>query len=106
MRMHRIEDFKNGWFVGDFEPSVLRTSAFEVSLMHHKKGAYIPLHYHHLVEEINVLVSGSMTCNGRLLTPGDLFIFEKDEVSDCVVHEDTTIVVVKSPSVLGDKYYV
>lgn len=106
MRMDKIERFKNGWFIGDFEPSLLRTKDFEISVMQHKKGAYIPLHYHHLVEEMNVFVSGSMRCNGRELVPGDIFIFEKDEVSDCVVHEDTTIVVVKVPSILGDKYNV
>lgn len=106
MRMRRLEEFKNGWIIGDFEPSLLRTKDFEISVMIHEKGAYIPLHYHHLVEEMNVFVSGSMTCNGRLLVPGDIFIFEKDEVSDCTVHERSTIVVVKVPSILGDKYNV
>jgi quercetin dioxygenase-like cupin family protein len=106
MRMDRIERFKNGWFIGDFEPSLVRSKDVEISLMHHKKGAYIPLHYHHLVEEINVFVSGSMLCNGTELKPGDIFIFEKDEVSDCIVHEDSTIVVVKMPSIIGDKYNV
>jgi len=106
MRMDRIERFKNGWFIGDFEPSLIRTKDFEISLMTHEKDAYIPLHYHHLVEEMNVFVSGSMTCNGCVLIPGDIFIFEKDEVSDCVVHEKSTILVVKAPSIIGDKYNV
>lgn len=106
MRMRRLEEFKNGWIIGDFEPSLLRTKEFEISVMIHEKGAYIPLHYHHLVEEMNVFVSGSMTCNGRVLVPGDIFIFEKDEVSDCIVHEKSTIVVVKVPSIIGDKYNV
>lgn len=106
MRLDRIEQYKNGWFIGDFEPSLIRTKDFEISLMHHKKGAYIPLHYHHLVEEMNVFVSGSMRCNGLLLEPGDIFIFEKDEVSNCTVLEDSTIVVVKVPSIIGDKYNV
>lgn len=106
MRMDRIERFTNGWFIGDFEPSLIRTKDFEISVMQHKKGAPLPLHYHHLVEEMNVFVSGSMTQNGHLLTPGDIFIFEKDEVSDAVVHEDSVTVVIKVPSVIGDKYYV
>jgi len=106
MRMRRLEEFKNGWIIGDFEPSLLCTKDFEISVMIHEKGAYIPLHYHHLVEEMNVFVSGSMHCNGRYLTPGDIFIFEKDEVSDCIVLEKSTIVVVKVPSILGDKYNV
>jgi len=65
MRMHRLEEFRNGWFIGDFEPSLVRTTEFEISVMIHEKGAYIPLHYHHLVEEMNVFVSGSMTCAGH-----------------------------------------
>ena len=106
MRMQRLDEFRGGWIIGDFEPSLLRTKDFEISVMQHKKGAYIPLHYHHLVEEMNVFVSGSMLCNGVELVPGDIFIFEKDEVSDCIVHEDTVVVVVKVPSILGDKYNV
>ncbi len=106
MRMRRLEEFTNGWIIGDFEPSLLRTKEFEISIMQHKKGAYIPLHYHHLVEEMNVFVSGSMMCNGHFLVPGDIFIFEKDEVSNCSVLEDTTLVVVKVPSIIGDKYNV
>lgn len=106
MRLNRLEEFWNGWIIGDFEPSLVRTKDAEVSVMRHTKGAFIPKHYHKLAEEYNVLISGAMIVNGSTLGPGDVFTFEKSEVSDCVVLEDTTLVVVKLPSVIGDKYNV
>jgi len=33
----RIREMTGGWFIGDFEPSVLRTAAFEVA--HHRYPA-------------------------------------------------------------------
>lgn len=106
MRCDQLENFWNGWFIGDFEPSLARTKDVEVSVMKHEKDAKIPKHYHQLAIEYNVLISGSMVVNGWTMGPGDMFVFEKSEVSDCVVLEDTTLVVVKLPSVIGDKYNV
>ena len=38
MKKFKMSDMKGGWFVGDFEPSVLRTKNFEVGYHTHKKG--------------------------------------------------------------------
>ena len=80
MQITRIENYTRGWFIGDFEPSVLRTKGFEVGLLTHKKGEYWAPHYHKESVEYNLLVSGSMTIQNKLLNPGDLFVFEKGEI--------------------------
>ena len=46
MKKFKMSDMKGGWFVGDFEPSVLRTKNFEVGYHTHKKGDDTSNHYH------------------------------------------------------------
>jgi hypothetical protein len=101
-----IKDFVGGWFIGNFEPSILKTSTFEVGLKIHPKGEKWDVHYHKIAVEYNLLVSGSMTVNGKLYNSGDIFILDRNEVCSPEFLEDCTIVTVKVPSVIGDKYVV
>jgi quercetin dioxygenase-like cupin family protein len=104
MKLSNIKDMTRGWFIGDFEPSILRTKDFEVGLLTHKKGEVWPKHYHALSTEYNVLIEGSMTVQGTQINPGDIFIFEPMEIADPVFHEDCKVLCVKVPSVIGDKH--
>lgn len=92
--------------IGDFTPSVLKTSDFEVGYLKHKKGEVWPRHYHAISVEYNLLVRGSMKVCGREIYPGDIFIIEPNEEADPVFYEDCEIVCIKTPSVPGDKYEV
>ena len=47
-----------------------------------------------------------MVLNGEELTPGNIFLIEKNEIAVPEFLEDCTIICVKSPSVPGDKYEV
>lgn len=103
------DDLKNmfrGWFVGNFEPSIYKTDQFEVGVLFHQKGEKWPKHFHKEAVEINVLISGKMVLNGEELTPGNIFLIEKNEIAEPEFLEDCTIICVKSPSVPGDKYEV
>jgi len=102
MRIDRIENFTRGWFVGNFEPTIFSTKDFEVGVLFHKKGT-LAAHYHTSIE-LNYLISGEMTIHGKKLMPGDIFIIEPYEVVDPVIVKDCTLVVVKTPSMPGDKY--
>ena len=104
MRIERIEDFTRGWFVGNFEPTVYKTEKFEVGLLSHEKGP-LPCHYHTGIE-INCIVSGELEIHGQKLVPGDVFTIEPYEIVDPVILKDCVIVVVKTPSMPGDKYDV
>jgi quercetin dioxygenase-like cupin family protein len=105
MKVSRIEDMKDGWFIGDFEPSILRTPNFEVGYKFHKKGEDWPAHYHK-GSEYNFLQSGKMRICGRIVTAGDLFVIEPLEVADPEFLEDCHVIVVKVPSKPGDKFIV
>ena len=106
MNIKKIDDFIRGWIIGNFEPSLLKTELFEVGLMRHKAGEVWPKHYHKVGTEYNVLVSGKMIIQGKELISGDVFVFNPGEVADPIFLEDCSVLVVKVPSILGDKYEV
>jgi quercetin dioxygenase-like cupin family protein len=106
MIKRNINEFVRGWFIGNFEPSVLKTDQFEVGLLTHKKGEVWPAHYHKIGTEYNVLIQGHMTIAGEELHSGDVFWFDPGVVADPVFHEDCRILCVKVPSIPGDKYEV
>jgi len=106
MKIVKISDMHRGWFIGNFTPSVLKTSDFEIGFLKHKKGEIWPKHYHAKSTEYNLLVSGSMEVCGKKLCEGDLFIIERNEIADPVFYEDCEIICVKTPSIPGDKYEV
>jgi quercetin dioxygenase-like cupin family protein len=106
MKRHRLTDFTRGWFIGDFEPSVLKTEQFEVGYLFHPKGQEWPDHYHKLGTEYNLLVRGSMRICGETIEAGELFIIEPYEVADPEFLEDCYIMCIKSPGNKGDKYLV
>ncbi|NBP01758.1 MAG: hypothetical protein EBU90_16800 [Proteobacteria bacterium] len=99
-----IKDFKNGWLIGDFEPSILKTANFELGIHTHKAGVVGDKHYHKLSNEYNYIVSGRMLVNGVELEAGDVFVYKPYEVSDCRFIEDTVLVVTRDASNKQDKY--
>lgn len=106
MQIRNIDEMTRGWFIGNFDPSILKTDLFEVGLLTHKKGEIWPRHYHIIATEYNLLISGSMTICGRTIEPGTIFVLEPNEVADPIFHEDCQVLCVKVPSVKADKYEV
>lgn len=106
MKTARLDNMVRGWFIGNFEPSVLKTENFEVGILSHKKDEVWPKHIHKISTEYNVLIKGKMFICGQYIEPGTIFIIEPNEIADPVFLEDCTVVTVKAPSVKGDKYNV
>lgn len=105
MKKFKMSDMKGGWFVGDFEPSVLRTKNFEVGYHTHKKGDDTSNHYHKDSIEINVIIKGKMIVNKKELQAGDVFVFEPYVVSEAEFLEDTELIVVRNSSNTKDKHF-
>lgn len=106
MKVTKLSDYIRGWIIGNFTPSLIKTKQFEVGILSHKKGEDWPEHYHKVATEYNVLLEGSMNVNGRHIYKGDVFVIEKNETSKPTFFEDCTVLVVKIPSIPGDKYKV
>jgi hypothetical protein len=105
MKIAHIENFTKGWFVGNFEPSLLKSN-FEVGLHTHAAGEFHQDHFHKLGTEINLVVEGQLVINGKTFNPGDIFILEPYEISQCSYLTDVKLVVVRNISDPTDKYEV
>ena len=57
MKIYSLNNMKGGWSIGNFEPSIHKTDAFEVSVKVHPRGEKWDIHYHEVAREINAIVS-------------------------------------------------
>lgn len=100
-----IDNFKKGWFIGNFEPSLLKSN-FEVGFHQHHAGEFHQDHFHKLSTEINVVVEGQIKINGQTFGPGDIFVLEPYEVSQAEFLTDVKLIVVRDISDPTDKYNI
>jgi hypothetical protein len=103
MILARVEDFKDGWFIGNFSPSILQSADFEVCLKTFRSGDKEPSHYQKSATEVTVVVSGSCRMGSVHLSAGDILVLDAGEISDFEAIEDCVIVCVKAPSLPDDK---
>ena len=106
MRNDKLENYIKGWVVGDFEPSILRHKDLEVGIAYHTKNEPTQKHFHTSSDEYNVIASGKMNVNGKVMTKGSIFVYERNEVSDCEFLEDTILVIIRIPSAPNDKVII
>lgn len=106
MKIDSLKRMTRGWLIGDFEPSILKTKDFEVGILTHKKGEIWPKHYHREAVEYNCLLEGKMIIQDILIEPGTIFVLDKNEIADPQFLEDCRVLVIKTPSVIGDKYEI
>lgn len=106
MKKAKLSEMKGGWFVGDFEPTVWRDKNFEVGYKFNFKGEQVRAHIHKVSTEISVLLHGKCTVQGQVFESGDIIILEPGDLGDPEFLEDCEFLVVKVPSVIGDKYEV
>ncbi|HYF98635.1 MAG TPA: hypothetical protein VD815_00940 [Candidatus Saccharimonadales bacterium] len=100
-----MKNFTNGWFMGRFNPSLFSTDIFEVAVKYYKMGEVDPAHLHKVSREFTVVISGSIQMNDQYFSEGDIIEVAQDEVIEFLAVTDATLVIVKVPSIPGDKYY-
>ncbi|AXX91790.1 hypothetical protein CPU12_11475 [Malaciobacter molluscorum LMG 25693] len=104
MKVAKLEDMIKGWFVGNFDPTLIKTNEVEVAVKEYKKGECEEKHYHKIATEITVIVSGKVKMNGIEYSKGDIIVIEPFETTDFEALEDTVNTVVKFPGANDDKY--
>ena len=103
MKKYKLNEFKDGWIIGNFEPSILKTKGFEIAILNHYKNQKWPTHYHNEITEYNLLLDGKMIINKIEINKNDIFVLEPKEVAEPVFLEDCKILCIKVPSIIGDK---
>ena len=104
MQKFKLNEMTRGWFVGDFEPSVLKSSMAEFGVKHYKKGDYEERHYHKIATEITLIIKGRVQMNETIYEANDIVLINPKEDTDFKALEDTITAVVKIPSVKNDKF--
>lgn len=106
MKIDSIHDFKNGWLVGAFYPSLMFRKDIEVGIHHISKGTQGDGHYHKETAEINVVITGKAEIfPGFFIGPGGIWTYEPGEKSQVFFPEDTTLLIIRTASVPNDKVY-
>jgi hypothetical protein len=98
-----LADTVRGWFIGDFEPSFVRTKEFEIGLLTHEANENWDAHVHRESDEYNYLVQGTMLLNGAKFVAGEWFIFPRGHLAVPKFLETSQILCIKVPSRPGDK---
>ena len=106
MEKFKLSQMTKGWFVGDFEPSILKTKNCEVGVKSYKKGTLESAHYHKKAQEITVIIQGIARINSTILKTGDIILIKENEIAEFEAIEDVVTVVYKSKSIPNDKYIV
>lgn len=106
MRLEKLENFNGGWFIGDFSPSILQNSGFEVCVKHFTAGDFEPSHFQVVATEFTIVISGRCRMSDTELSPGDILILDPGEVSDFEAIQDSVVLGIKTPSLPGDKVLI
>jgi quercetin dioxygenase-like cupin family protein len=93
-----------GWFVGDFEPSVLRTNSAEIAVKKIKAGTKEDAHFHKIATEITYVLEGEVILCNQHLFPGDIAVINPLETNEFIALTDAVLVVVKVPGAQNDKF--
>lgn len=106
MKKFELNNMTRGWFVGDFEPTSFKTKDCEAGFKKYKAGDKEAKHLHKIATELTLITSGVVIMNGIKYKEGDIIVMEPGEATDFEAVTDSTNVVIKVPSVKGDKYPV
>jgi hypothetical protein len=101
-----LNDFKLGWVVGNFEPSLIKTKDFEVCVKYFTKGEVEPAHYQRIATEITIMVSGEAILGDLHVVAGDVIQIDPLEVAAFEALSDVALVAIKYPSIPEDKVVI
>ena len=104
MNKTKLEDMIGGWFIGNFEPSLLKTNDVEVAVKNYKTGDSEEAHYHKVATEYTVILKGKVRMMGIEYNEGEILTIHPMESTDFIALTDVTTVVVKVPGASNDKY--
>ena len=104
MKVAKLDQMIKGWFVGNFDPTLIKTEDVEVAVKKYTAGDYEDRHYHKIATELTVIVSGKVKMNNQEFSSGDIIVINPFEDTDFEAIEDTVTTVVKFPGASNDKY--
>ena len=103
MKHYDLNNFINGWFIGNFLPSIYETENIEVAVKFlnsgQKEDSYVQLK----ATEITVVTSGKIEINNKIFTKGSIIEISPNEPANFNCLVDCVLVCIKFPSIPNDK---
>jgi quercetin dioxygenase-like cupin family protein len=106
VNIDKLDEFTNGWFIGNFSPALLIFSEIEIAVKYFKAGQKEPLHKQIVATEITVVIEGIVNFGGKILNKGDIATVLPGEALAFESITDSAIVCIKTPSIPMDKVLV
>ena len=103
---YKLEDMTNGWFVGDFEPSLYKTQDVEVGVKYYKCGDKEGKHFHKIATEFTVILDGKVKMSNKIYGQGEILKIKPGVSTDFEALTDVITVVVKIPGAVKDKFII
>lgn len=104
MKNNQLKNFTNGWFVGNFDPSLIKTNDVEIGVKEYKSGDHEDFHHHRIATEITCILSGEVEMNGKRYQEGDIILIKPFEGTDFKAITNAKNLVIKYPGANNDKY--
>lgn len=104
MKRDHISNYKRGWIIGNFEPSLLDTQDFEVAIQTYREGDVEQAHVHKVATEITYIISGTAKFNNEVFHANEIVKILPGETVKFEALTHVTTLVVKTPSIPNDKY--
>lgn len=103
MKSYRLEEFVKGWIVGNFKPSLFINETMEVGVKNFQAGEREASHKQLIATEITIVTAGEILIGGIAFSKGDIALIPPGEFADFLSITDSTLVVLKFPSIPNDK---
>jgi hypothetical protein len=104
IKRFKLENMINGWFIGNFDPSLYKTNDVEVGVKKYSTGDSEKLHFHKIATEFTVIITGEVLMNGEKYVSGDILVIEPEVTTDFLALSNVVTLVVKIPGANHDKY--
>ena len=103
MIVKKLNQFKGGWFLGNFEPAMKKIQEFEVAVKFYRAGEKDPRHVHKVATEITYVARGNCLFNDLEIGEGSIVEISSGEFNSFVAITDVELFVIKFPSLPNDK---
>lgn len=103
IKNHRLEDFKLGWIVGNFQPVLRHSTEIEVAIKHFKSGEIEPSHKQVIATELTIVISGEVRLGQKYYVANDIIEIPPGIFADFESITDSALVCIKYPSLPNDK---
>jgi len=104
MKIAKLQEMTKGWFIGNFNPTLLATEDVEIAVKEYPAGFSEEWHYHKIATEFTVIVRGEVEMNGVHYGEGDIIVIPPGEGTDFKTLTPVITTVVKIPGATHDKY--